>query len=392
MTAPGPRAGLLRQRVPAAHARVTNVELFFDLVFVFAVTQVSHALLEHPDGLGALRAGMLFLAVWWVWVYTAWATNFLDPDRAPIRILLFGMMLAGLVLAMALPAAFDGRGLPFALAYVVMQLGRTAFLVAAIGPGDPALRRNFLRVLAWLVLAAPFWVAGGLLEGNARLALWGAALAIEYLSPAVYFWTPGLGRSSTTDWRVEGAHLAERCSLFVIIALGEALLVTGATFAALPWDAPHAAAFGIAFLGSAAMWWVYFHIGAERGAETIARSTDPGRMARLGYTYLHLLVVAGIVVAAVGDEMLLHHPEGVASRAAMHCVIGGPALYLLGLALFKRLSLGWLPLSHLFGLACLAALAATAPLLPALALAGLANATLVLVAVWEHVSLKGRAA
>jgi low temperature requirement protein LtrA len=378
--------------VPAAHARVTNVELFFDLVFVFAVTQVSHALLEHPDGLGALRAGMLFLAVWWVWVYTAWATNFLDPDRAPIRILLFGMMLAGLVLAMALPAAFDGRGLAFALAYVVMQVGRTAFLVAAIGPGDPGLRRNFLRVLAWLALAAPFWVAGGLLEGHARLALWGAALAIEYLSPAVYFWTPGLGRSSTTDWRVEGAHLAERCSLFVIITLGEALLVTGATFAALPWDAPHAAAFGIAFLGSAAMWWVYFHIGAERGADTIARSADPGRMARLGYTYLHLLVVAGIVVAAVGDEMLLHHPEGTASPATLHCIIGGPALYLLGLALFKRLSLGWLPLSHLFGLACLAALAATAPLLPALALAGLANATLVLVAVCEHVSLKGRAA
>ncbi|MEN0075843.1 MAG: low temperature requirement protein A [Paracraurococcus sp.] len=384
--------GLLRERLPHTEARVANVELFFDLVFAFTITQVSHALLHHLDLAGALRTGLLFLAVWWVWIYTAWVTNFLDADRTPVRLMLFVLMLAGLVLSMALPEAFAERGLAFAAAYAFMQVGRGAFAVWAIGPAEPALRRNFLRVLAWLALAAPFWIAGGLVEGEARLLLWVLALGIEYASPFAYFWTPGLGRSTTADWRVEGGHMAERCAGFILIALGETLLVTGESFAGLAWDAPHGAAFIIAFLGSVAMWWLYFHLGQERGAHHITRSADPGRMARLGYTYLHLPVVAGVVVAAAGDEMVLQHPGGIAAPAAIHCIIGGPALYLLGLALFKRISLGQLPLSHLVGLALLAVLATLAHEMPVLALAGLANAALILVAAWEHVSLRGHAA
>ncbi|RAI59303.1 low temperature requirement protein A [Roseicella frigidaeris] len=383
---------LLRERLPPGETRVANVELFFDLVFAFTITQVSHTLLHHLDLAGALRTGLLFLAVWWVWIYTAWVTNFLDADRTLVRLMLFVLMLAGLVLSMALPEAFAERGLAFGLAYAVMQVGRGAFAAWAIGPGEPALRRNFRRVLAWLALAAPFWVGGGLAEGGMRLLLWAIALGIEYAAPFAYFWTPGLGRSTTADWRVEGGHMAERCAGFILIALGETLLVTGESFSELAWDGPHATGFIIAFLGSAAMWWLYFHLGQERGAHHITRSADPGRMARLGYTYLHLPIVAGIVVAAVGDEMVLRHPEGLAAPAAIHCIIGGPALYLLGLALFKRISLGQLPLSHLVGLALLAVLATVAHELPVLLLAGLTNAALILVATWEHVSLGGHAA
>lgn len=389
------RRALLRARAHG-HARVSNVELFFDLVFVFAITQLSHALLHDLTPAGALRTGMLFLAVWWVWIYTAWATNFLDPDRGAIRALLFGLMLAGLVLSMALPGAWGERGLVFAGAHVAMQVGRSVLFVLAIGPGDPPLRRNFLRVALWLAAAAPFWLAGGMLEGDRRLVLWAIALAIEYIGPLAYFWTPGLGRSTTRDWRVEGGHMAERCGLFIIIALGESVLVTGATFAGMAWTPVALASFATAFLGSVAMWWVYFHIGAERATEHIAGSADPGRMARLGYTYLHLPVVAGIILAAVGDELVLHHPGGHLGPVEVVCILGGPVLFLLGLALFKRISLGHLPLSHLGGLALLAALALLGAKgvawLPPLGLLALANAVLVVVAVWEHHSLKGGAA
>ena len=128
--------------------------------------------------------------------------------------------------------------------------------------------------------------------------------------PPFGFYVPGLGRSATTDWNVEGTHMAERCSLFVIIALGESILITGATAAGRPWNMENGAAFVVAFMGSVAMWAVYFNIGAERASRHIASSDDPGRLARSGYTYIHILIVAGIISAAVGDELVLQHPSG----------------------------------------------------------------------------------
>ena len=150
--------------------------------------------------------------------------------------------------------------------------------------------------------------------------------------------------------------MAERCSLFVIIALGESILITGATAAGLPWNVENGAAFVVAFMGSVAMWAVYFNIGAERASRLIASSDDPGRLARSGYTYIHILIVAGIILAAVGDELVLQHPSGHASPGAVATIVGGPALYLAGNALFKRLSAPYLPLSHLVGLGLLALL------------------------------------
>jgi low temperature requirement protein LtrA len=385
-------AALLRERQPHAHARVGFVELFFDLVFVFAVTQLSHALLHDLTAAGVLRTGLLFLAVWWVWIDTAWVTNWIDPDRVAARLMLFALMLAGLVLSISIPDAFGARGLSFACAYVLMEVGRSAFMVWAVGPADAALRRNFLRILCWQALAAPFWIAGGLVEGEGRAVLWLAAVAVWTLGPVVGFRVPRLGRSTTADWNVEGGHMAERCGLFIIIALGESILVTGATFGRLAWSAPTVAAFVVAFVGSVAMWWVYFHIGAERGTRHITGSADPGRMARLGYTYLHIPIVAGIVVAAVADELVLAHPEGHAEPAAMAAILGGPALYLLGNALFKRIALGHLPLSHLVGLGLLVVLTFVAPALAPLGLAAVATAILIVVAAWEHVSLGRREA
>ena len=390
--APSPRS-LLRRRGEPGAGRVGMVELFFDLVFVFAVTQLSHTLLAELSPRSALQVGLLLLGVWWVWIYTSWVTNWLDPDSFPVRACLFVLMLAGLLMSASLPRAFGDRGWAFAAAYVFMQVGRTLFFLWAVRGERASMVRNFQRILVWLSLAGVFWVAGAAAEGDARLALWAAALAIEFISPALYFRVPGLGRSTLADWDVDGAHLAERCALFIIIALGESLLVSGATFAAAEWSAAGAAAFAVSFVGSVAMWWLYFDKGEHAGAHRIAAA--PGRHARLAYTYLHLPIVAGIIVCAVADELVLAHP-GHAGTAAIAALLGGPALYLLGVGAFKWVSQDrpLPPLSHLVGLGLLALLAlpAFAHLLSALALAAGTSAVLLLVAAWEHVSLRaGRA-
>jgi low temperature requirement protein LtrA len=373
-----------------AHARVTFVELFFDLVFVFAVTQLSHTLVEHLTFVGALQTGLLLLAVWWVWMYTCWFTNWIDPDKPVVRMLMFALMLAGLVMSAAIPNAFGDQGLLFAIAYGFIQVIRTLFMVIAVRGRDHVNHRNFLRILAWLMVSAVFWIAGGCLDGAERVTAWLIALCIEISGPPAGYFVPGLGRSVTADWKVDGAHMAERCALFVIIALGESILVTGATAAKVTATAPVICAFLVAFIGSVAMWWIYFNIGAERGTRQIVGSQDPGRIARAVYTYFHIPIVAGIVVCAVADEITIAHPDGHLHLAEAFALLGGPALYLIGNLCFKRASAKNLPLSHLVGLGLLAALAPFAVALTPLALGTATTAVLVIVAIWETRSFAQR--
>ena len=383
-----PRAGFLRSRSAGSDSKVTNIELFFDLVFVYAVTQLSHTLLYHLNLLGALQVLLLFLAVWWVWVFTSWVTNWLDPERPVVRLALLTLMLAGLLLSIALPQAFGSRGLLFAGAYVFMQVGRTLFTLWALGDAAPANTRNFQRITVWLVLSGALWLTGGWLA-DLRWPLWIAALTLEYVGPALAFPVPGMGRSSTTDWDIDGGHLAERCSQFVIIALGESVLVTGSSFADTLWQPQTLLAFVSAFIGSVAMWWIYFDLGAERGSRAIRKSADPGRTARVAYTYLHLLIVAGIIVCAVADELTLHDPQQRSDLVNGAVLLGGPMLYLLGNALFKKTVNGTnLPFSHLLGVALLAALALTIRHWAIAPLGMATTASLVFVALWEMCSLR----
>ena len=389
------RASHLRVRDGHAHHRVTYVELFFDLVFVFAVTQLSHGLLEHLTPLGALQFGLLMIAVWWAWIDTAWITNWLDPEKPAVRMLLFALMLGGLVLSVSIPKAFDERAMAFALAYVLMQAGRNLFMLWALKRHDPGNYRNFLRITAWHVSAALFWIAGSFLHGTPRLVAWALAVGVESVAPVCGFWVPRLGRSTTADWAVEGGHMAERCGLFIIIALGESILITGATFADLSWNVEIAGAFLVAFVGSVAMWAVYFNIGAERASRQIVSSDDPGRLARSGYTYFHMPIVAGIIVAAVGDELVLHNPggyDGHTDIATAAAILGGPVLYLAGNAIFKRLSAPYFPLSHLVGLGLLAALIPAVAYATPLALSVGTTTVMIIVAVWEWWSLRQEAA
>jgi low temperature requirement protein LtrA len=388
-----PKPGaLLRERVAHQHARVSYVELFFDLVFVFAITQISHTLLEHFSGPGLAQAAFLLGAVWWVWIYTSWVTNWLDPETTPVRLLLFVLMFLGLTMSVSLPDAFGGSGLVFAGAYVATQLIRSLFTMVSLRGASPANYRNFQRITIWLSFSGLFWIAGGLSEGPMRFGLWLVALGIEYAGPAAGFRVAGLGRSTTDDWDVEGGHFAERCALFIIIALGESVVMTGASAAKLPVSAVSLTAFANAFLSSVAMWWIYFHIGAERGSRLIAHSDDPGRIARIAYTYLHILLVAGIILVAVGDELVIAHPLGHTDTRTAIAVAAGPACYLLGNLLFKRATAGWYPLSHLVGLGLVAILGFCSGLLPPLGFSLAATAILVLVAIWEALSLRPKEA
>jgi len=381
------RGPLFRPIVPHQHSRVTYAELLFDLVFVFAVTQVSHTLLSHFTPLGAVETTLLLLSVWWVWVYTSWVTNWINPELTPVRVLLFLLMLGGLVLSTSIPLAFDSRGLWFAIAYAAMQVGRTLFWLLST-PARTAARMNTIRILVWLSVSAVFWIAGGLAQGEMRLLLWAMALGIEYLSPAVRFWIPKYGASSVADWYVEGGHLAERCAGFIIIALGESIVVTGATFADLRWTSEVVAAFLSAFVTALAMWWLYFHKGAEAGSELISSSNEPGRLARLAYTYLHLPIVAGIILSAVSDDLVLQHPTGHSDVRVVVSTVGGPMLFLIGAILFKHAIRGWLQLSHGVGILALGVLGWFGAELSPLMLSIATTLLMVVVATWESLSLR----
>jgi low temperature requirement protein LtrA len=376
-------SSLLRAPHAEAH-RVSFFELFFDLVYVFAVTQLSHGLLEHLDLRGAVETLVLLLAVWWAWVYTTWATNWLNPDSPACRLMLVGVMGAALVMAAAIPDAFGDGGLTFAIAYAAIQVGRSSFVLWAVRH-DPVRRGNFERIVVWNAAASALWIAGGLVSGSGRDVVWLAALALDYAAPAMRFAVPGLGRSTTAEWTVTASYFSERFKLFVILALGESIIVTGATFGALDRDLPTVLAFATAFVGSVALWWVYFHRSADAGEEAMGRSGDPGRIARSAYTYSHLPLVAGVIVTAVGDELVIGHPTGHADLATVATVLGGPALFLAGHALFKYAVFRVVSRARLVAIALLAGIAPVAAALPPLAI-GVA-ATLVVVAVAVHETL-----
>jgi len=291
-------------------------------------------------------------------------------------------MLPGLVGASAIPGAFDGRGFAVALAYLCIQVGRTLFFLWAAKEHVKA-ARNFQRVLAWLLAGGVFWIVGAEADPPARMWWWGIALAVECLSPWLGYWVPGLGRSLTTDWEIEGTYMAERCGLFIIIALGESILVTGFTFSGLAWSLGNILTLAVSLSGSVAMWWLYFDTTAEIGVQAVSRSNDPGRLARLVYTYVHLLLAAGIIVGAAADEFVLRRPFGQADVHAAVAVLGSAALYLFGIVLFLWAVTGRLPLTPVAGLSVTVALKAVSPYLPPVALMAAAAAVMLATALSE---------
>ncbi len=374
-------ASLLRDR--SGSHRVTNIELFFDLVYVFAVTQMSHFLLGHPTVRGALQDGLLLMMVWLVWSYTTWVTNWLDPERMAVRLLLVLLMLVSLAMSVSLPRAFGDLGLWVGGAYAVQQIGRTVFMVIALR-GHP-LQANFERILAWCVASGVLAVAGGLAHGFARDLLWLGAVSVDLAGGLVGFATPWLGRSRTSDWTIEGGHFAERCEAFILIALGESIVIIGTTLAGdKSVTASSVTAFVVAFIGAVALWWLYFDQSAEAAAERIARSDDPGRLGRSAYHFIHPVMVAGIIVSAAADQKVLSDPGATASSPVTWMILGGPALFLAGHAAFKLVVWRVVSWPRLAGIAVLALLGLAADAIPVLALAACAAALVIAVAATDR--------
>jgi low temperature requirement protein LtrA len=383
-----PRTGFLHDlRRPAdgpGARRVGYFELFFDLVFVFAITQQSHLLIAHPGFTTLLETVIIGIAVWWVWVDTAWVTNWLDPERGGVRGMLVLAMLVGLVLSGSIPDAFGEKGLLFAVCLVVLQVARPAYVAVVLRRVWPENAANFVRIAIWEGGAGILWVVGGLASEEHRLPLWAAAVALDLLGPATRFALPVLGRSALGVWNVRGEHIAERVSLFIIIALGESIIVTGESFAEGGLTPLRAAAFVAAFVGTVLLWFLFFNHGEALGTAFIVKARSSGVVARLTYTYVPVLLVTGIVLTAVGDDLVLAHPlagadDGRADAWSAGIVCGATALYLLGNLLFKT-SVGEAPLfSHLLGVAGLAVLYAVHPAIAPLAVSWLATAVLLAV-------------
>ncbi|MCV3739132.1 low temperature requirement protein A [Rhizobium sp. TRM96647] len=328
-------------------------ELFFDLVFVFALIQLSETLVEDFTFGIASEAVLFILALWWVWIHTTWVTNLLDSEIVPVRIFLFVLMFLGIVLAIALPKAFTDMGLVFALAYCAMQLSRSLLALYAFRNGDRAAFTTFLRITAWLVVSGALWVAGGLSEPHLRVLFWVAALAVEYIGPVARYWLPSIGAAPPEALKVDGEHLAERCALFVIIALGETILTTGKNASAHLENAATMPVLVLAFLTTVLMWWLYFHHGQEKAAEKAEQTSRPQETAQHLFTYGHLPIIAGIILTAVGEDFSLTHPFESGSASSALALLGGPALYLAGLGWMRAASSRIVPYAHIAGISLL---------------------------------------
>jgi low temperature requirement protein LtrA len=372
---------LLRHR-DGHHARVTYEELFFDLVYVFAVTQLSHELLHNLTAFGVVEALTLWFAVWLGWQYTCWVTNWFDPETPRIRGMMFATMLLGLVMASSIPQAFGDRGLVFAGAYVALQVGRTAFITLQL-PASHPLAPNYRRMLGWVSIAAVFWIAGGFMHHEMRALLWLVAVLCEYISPMFGFALPGMGRSRTQEWTIEGAHLAERCQLFVIVALGETLLTSGATLSsAETWNPAVLLALLATFIGTLAMWWLYFGTSSKDATVAITKADDPGRIGAY-FHYVHAILIAGVITTAVGNDLILAHPDALPAAPQVAVLLAGPALFLLGSAIYKRVVYGVLPGSHLAGALVLLAAVPVAFVVNMLVTGWLSTAVMLVVSFWR---------
>jgi low temperature requirement protein LtrA len=307
--------------------RVMPLELFFDLVFVLAITQCTTLMSHEPTWTG-LGRGMLILALlWWSWVGYAWLTSVFDPEEGGVRLVLFAAMAAFLIAAICQPEAFDGLALEFAIAYAAVRFAHIAlFLIAS--RDDPAFRRATLGLGVGTAVGVSLLIVGAFLDPGLRAAAWGLALVLDMGEPYLF---------GSEGWHLVPGHFAERHGLIVIIALGESIVAIGVGAGAeMTWGIAAAATLGIAI--AAALWWMYFDVVALVSARRLA-DTPEGKvrneLARDSYSYLHFPMVAGIVLAALGLKKTLGNVDDALELVPAFALLAGVALYLLGLVAFR---------------------------------------------------------
>ncbi len=325
--------GVSQSRAPRLTAtrregeRVTPLELFFDLVFVLAITQCTALMADHPTWEGLVQGLLVLGVLWWAWVGYAWLTSVIDPEEGAVRLVVFAAMAALLIVALCVPESFDGLGLVFALAYGAVRVSHIALFMLA-SPDDDALRHSVLGLAVSTAVAVGLLATASLFDGVAQGALWALALFLDMAGP--YFF-------GSEGWQLVPGHFAERHGLIVIIALGESIVAIGIGAAgALDFGIGAVAVLGIAV--AAAQWWIYFDVVALISARRLTEA-EPGKvqneLARDSYTYVHLALVAGIVLVALGLKTAIGHADEHLHAETAFALLGGTAIYLLGLVAFR---------------------------------------------------------
>jgi low temperature requirement protein LtrA len=355
--------------------QVTPLELFFDLVFVFAMTQVTSLLADDPTWGGVLRGMLILTALWWAWAAYAWLTSAMDVDEGGVRLAMIASMGAMLVVALAVPGAFGGDAVLFGAAYLLVRLLHLV-LSAIVGRDDPDRRGALLRFAPTAIFGASLLVLAGFLEGDERIAVWVIALAIDYLGPVLI----GVGRG----WRVAPEHFAERHGLIILIALGESIIAigVGAGFE-LGTGVIVAASLGIVVVS--ALWWLYFDVAAIFARRRLlqAKGLELHRLALHSYSYLHLPMVAGVVLFALGLKTTLGHVGEALDTVPAAALCGGAALYLFGHIAFLFRTTGRVFRRRTIAAVGLLALVPAAVAIPALAALALVSAVCSLVVAYE---------
>lgn len=356
-------ASLVRPREVARS--VTPLELFFDLVYVFTVSQLSSNLIGDVSWRGIEETLILTLAVMYAWFMTVWTSNWLDVDRRPVQLMLLVLMFATLLMATSVSAAFgvhiagvdlgeDRAGL-FVIGYLIIQIGRTLFAVAAFR--GHRLHRHFVNALVWEAGTGLIWIAGIFADGDARLAIWALAVLLTYGGVIAGHPLPGHRSPFSSDSQIYAEHLLERFRLFFLIALGETVLTIGKAFVDVPVDAGRLVALAAAFLGTVSLWWCYFHRAERVGVDAVRSTGDGSRLVAFG-NYSLVAMVIGIIGIAVGDELAITEPSYNLITTAMSVLIfGGPAIFLLAQLAFFHQATGEVSQSRIIACVALAFLA-----------------------------------
>jgi low temperature requirement protein LtrA len=366
-----------REFAPDAEHQVTPLELFFDLVFVFAITQVTSLLANDPSWGGVLRGMLVLAALWWAWTGYAWLTSAMDVDEGGVRLAMLASMGAMLVVALAVPGIFGDDAVIFGVAYLLVRVLHLV-LSAIVSRDDPDRRGALLRFVPTAISGPSLLVVAGFLEGDLRIVVWVVALAIDYLGPTVI----GVGRG----WRVAPEHFAERHGLIVLIALGESIIAigVGAGFE-LTKGVILGAALGIVVVS--ALWWLYFDVAAIVARRRLMEATglELHRLALHAYSYLHLPMVAGVVLFALGLKTTLGDVGESLDTVPAVALFGGVALYLLGHIAYLYRATGYLFRRRTVGAVLLLALAPAAVAIPALAALAVVSAVCSLVVAYEAI-------
>jgi low temperature requirement protein LtrA len=357
--------------------QITPLELFFDLVFVFAITQVTSLLSHNPTWLGVLHAMLVLAALWSAWNGYAWLTSAMDVDEGGVRLAMLGAIGAMLVVALAVPGAFGDDALLFGVAYLVVRLMHLV-LSAIVGCDDPDSLGALFRFAPTAITGAVLLVLAGGVHGDRRIAVWAVALGLDYLGPVVI----GMGRG----WRVAPAHFAERFGLIILIALGESIIAIGVGAGLeLRTGVIAGALFGVVVVS--ALWWLYFDVAAIIARRRLmeANGLERARLARDAYNYLHFPLVAGIVLFALGLKTTLVDVGATLDTVPAVALCGGVALYLLGHIAFLFRATGYVFRRRTVGAAALLALIPAALTIPALAALALVGAVCSLVVAYEAI-------